>query len=75
MSDSVLQRVINEKKELDANLEKLSAFIKSDTFQNVDKVSSTQAKLLIRQQNAMENYSDILNSRIEDFQAQEAAED
>lgn len=76
MGDSVLSRVSREKEELDKKLEALRAFLKSEAFLDETNVSNLQAKLLIKQKNTMENYSDILGARIDDLDEQiEVVED
>lgn len=56
-----LQRVVEEKRELDEKLSKLSAFFGTDTFAGlVDE----QKELLRRQAYHMQCYSNILASRL-----------
>lgn len=59
-------RVIEEKKELDEKLEKLTAFTKSPKFMEIVK-DYKQALLLIKQKGAMRLYSSILKERIDLF--------
>lgn len=66
------QRVIDEKKELDERLAKLSLFInKGDQY---SKLPVRERTLLVRQESAMETYSRILQQRIENFKAEELNE-
>ena len=59
-------RVIEEKKELDEKLEKLTAFTKSPKFRDIVK-DDNQASLLIKQRGVMSLYSSILKERIDLF--------
>jgi hypothetical protein len=54
-------RVINEKRELEENILKLSEFILSEKF---DTLSEDHRYLLAKQQNIMQDYSDVLSDRI-----------
>jgi hypothetical protein len=57
-------RVINELNELDKKLDKLSNFLSTETFENLD----TQEKhLLLVQHKLMESYAMILELRITTF--------
>lgn len=56
------QRVKDEKEELDVKLSKLSLFIFGEHW---GKVSPTEQDLLLKQQNAMLEYSNILGRRVE----------
>jgi hypothetical protein len=58
------QRVIEEKQELDAKLEKLNQFIASPQFLVVEV---DEQKRLQRQQTFMKAYSNVLSERIEAF--------
>lgn len=58
------QRVVDEKTELDAKLEKLAAFIQSDAFR---MLNVHEADLLKEQHMAMKCYSRILAERIAAF--------
>ncbi len=58
------ERVVTEKQELDAKLEKLAAFIIGDIFPTLPDAEQSQ---LQRQRNAMEDYSEILGERITAF--------
>ena len=59
------QRVIEEKRELDEKLVRLSLFIgKDNIFKSLD---SEDQKLLIEQETIMVDYSGILAERIERF--------
>jgi hypothetical protein len=55
------QRVINEKRELEEKILKLSEFILSEKF---DTLSEDHRFLLAKQQNIMQDYSDVLADRI-----------
>lgn len=57
-----VQRVIGEKAQLDDRLAKLSAFIKTPAFKDLNAKSQ---ELLITQAGAMGEYSDILKQRLE----------
>lgn len=59
------QRVIEEKAELDARLEKLIPFMSSDTCHNLPFDERGRLK---RQAEVMEMYSGILGARINHFQ-------
>lgn len=60
------QRVIDEKAQLDDRMEKLVAFLGSETFTQVD----TYNQLLLQMQaHAMTTLSGILNLRISQFEA------
>lgn len=58
------QRVIDEKKELDSNREKLSSFMHGDIYASMNSV---EQGLMMVQLVAMDNYSDALARRIELF--------
>jgi hypothetical protein len=58
------QRVINEKSCLDDKLGKLTKFIESDEF---DALEDDDRKLLVKQEDAMSIYSEILEDRIKRF--------
>lgn len=58
------ERVIQEKKDLDEKIVKLSAFIVSDKSASLDH---TEFNLMWHQRTAMLEYSDILGRRIELF--------
>lgn len=60
------QRVLAEKATLDDKISKLGDFIDSDAFDGLD---TAEQKRLQRQLTAMEHYSDVLEERIEAFQA------
>jgi hypothetical protein len=64
------KRVVEEKKELDARINKLSNFNKSV---NYNKLSTEDQILLDSQLAAMLSYSDILNRRINTFTIKENA--
>lgn len=55
------QRLIDERQELQLKLEKLSEFIASG---KIDKVNAYEQCLLLRQEDAMATYLDILNRRV-----------
>lgn len=55
------KRVINEKEELDEKLSKLSEFLYSDEFYEME---GPEVRLLWNQAEVMEKYSDILAARI-----------
>jgi hypothetical protein len=57
-------RVVEEKVKLDRKLKRLYAFIGGPTF---DGLKFGSQHLLVRQAEAMEEYSDILAARIEGF--------
>lgn len=58
------ERVVTEKQELDAKLEKLRAFTRGPVFR---MLSPTDRNLLMYQAIAMTTYSQILDRRIEIF--------
>ena len=58
------KRVVEEKKELDEKLEKLIVFLDSDKF---DRLPPEEQDRMSRQQEVMEEYSDILGERIAAF--------
>lgn len=58
------KRVIEEEKELNEKIVKLSNFGNTDTFKNLD---ITDKFLLERQYQVMKDYDSILKSRIERF--------
>ncbi len=57
-------RVINEKRELEDKILKLAEFILSDKF---NSLSEDHRFLLAKQQNVMQEYSDVLTDRIRLF--------
>lgn len=59
------QRVMDEKVELDTKLEALHNFAASDVF---PKLSLAEQARLLKQLHVMEDYSSVLNDRIEAFQ-------
>lgn len=61
MDSDFKTRLINEKGQLDINIEKLHAFLNSDKFTLID---SFQQKLLSIQIHAMRTYSQCLSERI-----------
>jgi len=63
----LIDRVVEESNELAEKVDKLNVFINSPAFSTV---GGNQGKLLVAQKNAMENYLDILHSRILDLQEQ-----
>lgn len=58
------KRVIEEKEGLDEKLSKLSAFLDSDEFYDME---GPEVRLLWNQVEVMEKYSDILSARIYNF--------
>lgn len=56
-----VERMIDEKKVVDERLEKLEAFLMTDTYNGL---SQKERKLLKEQAEAMTNYSRILGERI-----------
>lgn len=59
------QRVIDEKKELDDKIEKLTSFLTNDEQRS--KVSDQEADRMQRQLDCMNAYSGILGERIDAF--------
>ncbi|MCK9157164.1 MAG: hypothetical protein M0P12_13960 [Paludibacteraceae bacterium] len=59
------QRVIEEKKELDAKIEKLSTFVDSKAFP--ETVEASERSRLLHQLTVMREYSSILSDRIANF--------
>lgn len=62
-----VQRVIDEKKELDDKIAKLKKFLGSNKI-GVIKLTPIHSGLLHNQLDAMERYSEILALRIEEFE-------
>jgi len=58
------ERVVEEKKELDAKLRKLDEFMETAFFEELD---DTEKYLLRKQAQYMQSYSDTLRDRIELF--------
>lgn len=58
------ERVVAEKAEVDAGLDKLRAFIGSDTFQHID---ASERERLRRQAYIMKELSQVLGERIKAF--------
>jgi hypothetical protein len=58
------QRVVDEKKELDEKLQKLTSFFTTSIFSGIDE---GEQKRLKKQSEIMSQYSDILGERIENF--------
>ena len=58
------QRVVEEQQDLDALIKKLDLFISGSLFQELDNAEQNRLKL---QTEAMQEYSDILDERIEAF--------
>lgn len=58
------QRVVDEKKELDDKIERLTAFTKGDIFKSID---DEDQRLLVKQLSEMGSYSETLASRIARF--------
>lgn len=59
-----VQRVVNEKEDLDEKRKLLDGFINS---KKITEVSAHHQNLLIQQANAMAAYSEALGMRLEDF--------
>ena len=57
-------RVVEEKEELDAKIDRLRSFIGGDLF---DGLAQTEQRRLRRQVIIMELYSDVLDERIREF--------
>lgn len=62
------QRVVDEKRELDEKLQKLTAFISSEKFVSIVQ-DEAERERLVCQEEAMADYSAILAERIEAFGA------
>ncbi len=62
--ESYQERVIEEKKELDEKINRLSNFINSDKYNQIDVSGRIRFD---RQLAAMQTYSNILNERINTF--------
>ena len=58
------KRVIEEKSYLDDKLDRLTKFIESDAF---DELDADDRRLLVKQEDAMTIYSEILEERIDKF--------
>lgn len=58
-------RVVDEKQELDAKIEKLECFVSTQTFLDL---SSEERARMMRQYSAMKAYSEILGERISAFE-------
>lgn len=63
------ERVIEEKRELDSKLTKLSAFIGGETFKTLD---ADEQQRMHAQARAMQDYSEILGERIAAFTPSDA---
>lgn len=61
------QRVVDEKADLDAKLQRLNGFFDTDTFAKLDP---TDQELMERQASFMQGYSDVLGMRINRFTTQ-----
>lgn len=59
-----LERMKEEKEELDMRIEKLADFLEKD---NTEKLTEQEIELLIAQHNAMQVYSFILTQRISSY--------
>ena len=57
-------RVVEEKKELDDKIEKLSTFLQTDMFGSLPDVEQAR---MTRQKRAMKEYSKVLGERITSF--------
>lgn len=64
------QRVIDEKDELDSKLQKLSAFFDTPIFAGLNEAEKQR---LVRQEAAMDAYSQVLGERIAAFHPPSAA--
>ena len=62
------QRVLDEKRELDDKLQKLTAFISSEKFSTIVQDEAERGRLVC-QEETMKDYSAILAERIEAFDA------
>ncbi|TDS82619.1 hypothetical protein [Comamonas sp. JUb58] len=60
------QRVVDEKRELDEKLQKLTAFINSEKFAEIVKDEDERGRLVC-QEDVMKDYSAILDERIAAF--------
>ena len=60
------QRVVDEKRELDEKIQKLTAFIYSEKFTSVVK-DEDESRRLLQQDELMRQYSRILYERIANF--------
>lgn len=58
------QRVVTEKQELDEKRSKLKSFTEGETFKGLDEKNQ---ELLTKQQGIMDDYSAVLQERIELF--------
>jgi len=58
------QRVVEEKKELDAKIERIAAFLDSEEFNNVE---ADEQHLIVQQEFVMVIYSNVLSQRIAAF--------
>lgn len=67
--ESGLLRVLKEREELDARLEKLSNFLRDQELKT--KLNPADLDLLFRQRSIMTEYSDILSAWIERFEGNE----
>lgn len=67
------QRVLDEKRELDDKLQKLSTFISSENFSNIVQDEAERGRLVC-QEEVMKDYSAILAERIEAFNDASQAE-
>jgi hypothetical protein len=61
------QRVVDEKRELDSKLEKLMAFIASETGKIFSGLVTEERQRLTTQARIMKEYSDVLGDRIAAF--------
>jgi len=62
--DDFRERVVEEKRELDGKLQRLEAFIAGKAF---DAINPGEQNRLVRQRDAMCDYSGILGDRIANF--------
>jgi len=64
------QRVVEEKRELDDKLQKLTAFVSSEKFSTIVQDEAERGRLVC-QEEVMRQYSEILGERIDAFVATE----
>ena len=60
------QRVVDEKRDLDEKLQKLTAFISSESFATIVQDADERGRL-VRQDEIMKDYSAVLGERIAAF--------
>ncbi len=59
--NTFIERLLNEETELNDKKSKLSIFIESEAFKNIDKEQQTLLKIQVQ---AMSTYSECLNQRL-----------